>query len=173
MRHFQIGRRSMSVVATLVFATLIAAPQVAVGGNAAITFGDWNGLRLADSCVMGQGPANSPLHLVWKDRGGLIKENVWLATADWGGFQHCSSDGDTLIVGDILRATVGSYTRKFVMPSVGVQVDRVNDVIMGTAPANSTILLGYMYTRCCPDYMQQLRRRLVIHGWRFLRQLHG
>jgi hypothetical protein len=117
---------------------------------------------------MGQGPANSPLHLVWKDRGGLIKENVWLATADWGGFQHCSSDGDTLIVGDILRATVGSYTRKFVMPSVGVQVDRVNDVIMGTAPANSTILLGYMYTRCCPDYMQQ--EEIAVDsdgGWSF------
>jgi hypothetical protein len=131
-------------------------PAAAQAATPKILFGLEYGesLRIGAECVGGSAPRNQALHLVWKSSAGAVKANAYLATSEYGTWDYCSTTGATLAAGDSLKATVGSYTRKFVMPLVTVVVDRVNDEFRGRAPAGSAFTLWYVYTGCCPDYEQ-------------------
>lgn len=150
-------RKVVAVVLSSV-AVLSFAVSPALGAPAKIVFGLGDeyegGMRLGDSCVAGRAPASVPLHLVWRNAAGAAKANVYLATSDQGTWGYCSSDGATLAAGDLLKATVGSYTRKFVVPLVTIVVDRVRDNFRGRAPAESAVTLWYVYTGCCPDFVE-------------------
>ncbi len=134
---------------------LFAASPV-LGAPAKVVFGSGDdyegGMQLGASCVAGLAPPNRSLHFVWKSSTGALKANTNVPTTT-GRWEYCSTNGAKLVAGDRLKATVGSYTRKFTVPALTIVVDRVHDVFRGQAPAGSTVRLWYIYTGCCPDFV--------------------
>jgi len=148
-------RRVLAIALSVLAVTLFAVTPVLAAPPKIVFNGQWEeGLNIGSSCVYGTAPANAQLHLVWRNAGGLAKANTYISSSAYGSWQYCSTDGATLASGDLLKATVGSYTRKFVVPLLTIRVDRVADEFRGRAPAGSAVTLWYVYTGCCPDYVQ-------------------
>jgi hypothetical protein len=142
-------RLTASIVSLVVFAALLATPATTFAASAKVTFS----ASLGANCVGGDAPNGVALHLVWKSTNGALKANAYVPTGSYGGWEYCSPNA-ALTAGDSLKATVGSYTRHFVMPNVAMKVDRVHDNYHGTAPAGTALTLWFIYNGCCPDYEQ-------------------
>jgi len=170
LRHIRNGVASIAVV--IAAAALLAMPGAALAAQPTIVFGvDVDqGLRQGDSCVFGYAPAASSLDLVWKSAHGAVKARTTLATQTTSGYwNYCSDSGATLAVGDVLKATVGQTTRKFVMPLVTAAVDRVNDMFYGSAPAGTDVSFDYAYNGCCSDHSEQGQATADSDGhWQFV-----
>lgn len=156
MNRLAVMRRfSLSISTAAVLVAALALPATTVGAIAKITFGhEWDGLRLGSACISGHAPSGATLHLVWKSSAGTVKANTYLATNDWGDWAYCSDDGDVLAASDLLKASVGASTRKFVVPLVTINVDRVHDVLRGHAPAGATLDLWIDLRGCCWDHSE-------------------
>ena len=153
-----LGRFTLTLTTALVLAALVL-PVTTLGANAKITFtsGDeYEGLRIGGPCVTGQAPANRDLHLVWKSSAGTLKANVHVQTIDSGAWSYCSVDGDALTVGDKLKATVGAYTRSFVVPTLTLNIDRVQGVFRGRAPAGTSFVMWFIHRGCCADFVEDI-----------------
>jgi hypothetical protein len=136
--------------AVLVTAALVA-PALSLAGNAQVTFF----LSVRTNCVEGHGPVSSTLHLVWRSSGGALKGAAVVTTNSVSGYwSYCSTDGTLLANGDRLKATIGSYVRKYTVPPVTLHVDRVTDTFHGTAPAGTPLTLWYISGGCCADFEQ-------------------
>ena len=119
-------RNGLGSIAVIVAAiALLATPATSLAAQPKIVFGvDMDlALRLGDNCVMGYAPAANSLNLTWKSADGTVKARTELATQATSGYwNYCSDTGATLVAGDVLKATVGQTTRKFVMPLVQIAI---------------------------------------------------
>ncbi len=152
MRRSRSGRFLGGLLGTTILITAaLVAPALASAATAKVTFS----LLVDSNCVEGYGPLNRSLHLVWRNSGGGLKSDAVVTTSAASGYwSHCSSGGTFLAKGDRLKAIVGTYVRKFTVPPLSVQVDRVHDNFHGTAPAGSAVTLWYVHTGCCADFEQ-------------------
>ena len=150
-----IGRILLTVSTSVVVVALALPATVALGASPNITFGDeYDGLRMGGPCLNGHAPSSANLHLVWKSSAGAVKANVQVQATDSGYWSYCSEDGDSLVAGDKLKATVGASTRMFGIPDLTATVDRVNGVFRGRAPAGTTAALWFIHRGCCADFVQ-------------------
>ena len=130
---------------------VLLAPALASAATAKVTFY----LSVDRNCVEGHGPAGRSLHLVWRNSGGALKADAILPTSSVTGYwSYCSIDGTYLANGDRLKAIIGTYVRKFTVPPLTIEVDRVSDTFYGTAPAGTPLTLWYIYGGCCADFEQ-------------------
>lgn len=170
LRHIPHGVASIAVI--IAAAALLAMPAMSLAAQPKIVFGvDIDlALRPGDNCVMGYGPAASSLNLVWKSADGTVKARTTLATqATSGWWQYCSDSGATLAVGDQLKATVGTTTRRFVIPLVTATVDRVHDFFFGSAPPGTKVDFWYDYNGCCSDFAKSGQATADADGhWQFV-----
>ena len=164
LRHIRYGASSLAVIVAAV--ALLAMPAASLAAHPKIVFG----LRLDDNCVEGGAPAASSLQLVWKGADGTFKARTTLATQATSGYwNYCSDSGATLATGDLLKATVGQTTRRFVVPLVTATVDRVDDFFYGSAPAGTDVSLDYDRSGCCSDHSDQGQATADIDGhWQFV-----
>lgn len=152
MKTPPIGRLiSGALGATVLITAALITPALTLAGNAPVTYQ----LTMGSDCVEGFGPSNASLHFVWRNSAGALKGSANLTTSEATGYwSHCSTDGRFVAVGDRLKATVGSYTRKFTVPRLTVNVDRVLENFHGTAPAGAPVTLWYVHGGCCADFEQ-------------------
>ena len=169
LRHIRYGASSLAVIVAAV--ALLAMPAASLAAQPKIVFGTVDdGLRLGDSCVGGYAPAASSLDLVWKGAHGAVKARTTLATPTTSGYwNYCSGSGATLVAGDVLKATVGQTTRKFVMPLVTATVDRVHDFFYGSAPAGTDVSFDYGSNFCCSGVAYSGQATADTNGqWQFV-----
>ncbi len=94
------------------------------------------------SCVSGTSAQPATISVLWRDSAGATKAQGSIESNDY--WSLCSGDDDIVVeVGDKIRVSDGSYTRKYVVPNLTVTVDRVSNTFHGTGPAGRTIRLGY------------------------------
>lgn len=172
IRLGQIRSGVTSIALIVAAAALLAMPAASLAAQPKIVFGvDMDlALRLGDNCVMGYAPPASSLDLVWKSASGTVKARTTLATQVTSGYWNfCSDTGATLVEGDVLKATVGTTTRKFAMPLVTATVDRVNDFFYGSAPAGTDVYFYYDRSGCCSDFSEDGQATADADGyWQFV-----
>ena len=98
------------------------------------------GLRSPGECVYVFTATDTPTDVTLRSASGQLKAQVTMAPDEY----YFCLDGSTWVdSGDKLKASDGSYTRKFVVPDLSVEIDRVHNVYMGSGPAGRTVFLDY------------------------------
>lgn len=135
MRH---PRRFGLLAVAAMFGALVGAPGLTAAANAPITFD----LRYGDSCIYGYSTPSDAVTIVWRDSTGGLKAQ---GTAPSNGFwAFCAADESTVVrIGDTIKVKDGTYVRKFIVPDLSLNIDRVSDLFRGTGPASRTIRLAY------------------------------
>jgi hypothetical protein len=127
-------RRSLALAITgglLALATI--APAAAQAGELVPKF--W--LYIGDECVSTNGDDSADRELIWRDSDGALKAHVTLAA---GSSMYCSSDPAIVVeIGDRLRIKRGSDSYVLVVPALSIQLRRVTDRVVGTAPPNTLV----------------------------------
>jgi hypothetical protein len=148
-------RTSTSLVAALAMLLAALIPATAAAATRPITFD----AAIDGSCLSGRASDNSSLTLTWRDANGALKEKAIVPTSALGYWSHCvvgRTPPVVLKIGDRLKAVVGATTRLFVIPRLSLNVDRVNDVFRGKAPAGTTLRLFYP-SGIYADYNEQVK----------------
>jgi hypothetical protein len=118
---------------------LVISPASVSAATPQITFD----VNLYGSCIDGSSPAGSNVSVVWRSADGTLKDQG--AATDFygnGSWEYCSADSSlALIPGDKIKATEGSYSRTWVVPTLTLHLDRVNNLFEGTGPAGRTLRL--------------------------------
>jgi hypothetical protein len=96
-------------------------------------------LEIPGPCLRGTAPAGISIELILKGPGGTPIDSTQAKAGGQGRFQTCF---DRWIVGgDILVARSGTTMRRFPVPRLTVNVDRVANVVSGNAPARAALHL--------------------------------
>ena len=104
---------------------------------------------MGDICIEGDTAAGSPFRVLWKGANGSIKADETLPSVDAGQWQVCTF-GPRVTPGDVIKVTLGSDIRKFTVPNVTMVIDRVNDVVGGTARPGTTVYVDQPYVATVP-----------------------
>jgi hypothetical protein len=135
-----LRRAAVPLVAVALLMTLM--PGVATAATRPTTFQ----LYLGSSCIDGNSSDKALVTVVWRSASGTLKlkETIRASGSSYNGWwMLCAQQPRVLKVGDTIKATVGSTTRKFTVPKLTLRPDRVDDVFRGTAPAGTKIRLTY------------------------------
>jgi hypothetical protein len=123
--------RRLSLSATLAILVLAGLMPATVAAAPVMTFGNgYTGLVLRSHCINGHGPANAPVHVVWKSQGGTVKAVADVTSTASGAWEYCSSSR-RLAVGDTIRASSASYARTFTMPNITLTGNRETGAFRG------------------------------------------
>ncbi len=135
-------RRAASLAA-IVLAGVLLLPGAATAAPPPITFS--LSLGVITDCINGQATGGSTIDVVWRDSTGALVGQGSAPVTEWGSWSACDLDDELHAVqqGDRIKATVGGYTRNYVVPNLSANVDRVNDIYTGTGPAGRTIKIWY------------------------------
>ncbi|MGZ8778250.1 MAG: hypothetical protein ACXWZ5_20655 [Mycobacterium sp.] len=139
-----VGRAPLVIFAiALAAVTGLAVPGAAGAAQPPITFGLT--LGVLTNCISGEASGGSTIDIVWRDSSGALQGQGSAAVTEWGSWSVCGLDDEAHVIqpGDRIKATVGTYTRKYVVPNLSATVDRVNDIYTGTGPAGRTIRIWY------------------------------
>jgi hypothetical protein len=130
-------RTIRGAVAAFTLLSLIALlPGTALAATPPITFG----LEMFDSCIGGHSGANVTIDLVWRDSTGALKDQGSTTSGNFGSWSFCSTaPGVWVVGGDKIKASDGTYTRKYVVPNLTLILDRASNMATGTGPAGRTI----------------------------------
>jgi hypothetical protein len=132
-----LGRAVVPLMAVALLLALM--PGVAAAATRPTTFD----LYLGSNCIDGFSSDNARVTVVWRSASGALKFKDQLRAGSGGWWMACAQLPRVLKIGDTIKATVGSTTRKLTVPKLTFHPDRVNDVFRGRAPAGSTIRLTY------------------------------
>jgi hypothetical protein len=136
MFHLDSTRRVVAAAAVLGLVALMVGAGGASAATPPITFE----IDMFDNCFAGRAVANQTVHIRWRDSVGAAKQSGDTPSDSYGRWQFCASDASIWVAPrDRIKATVGSYTRKYVVPNLTAHVDRVLDMATGTGPAGRTI----------------------------------
>ncbi len=138
-RSGHIARGSLAAIFIVLGVTLLL-PAAVTAAPAQIRFD----LELAapGACIGVYSAPNETLSIVWRGADGALKANI--SGLSEGSVGICPDDDSTFVApGDRIKATVGSYTRNYVVPYLSLRVDRVADVIGGTGPAGRTLIVEW------------------------------
>jgi hypothetical protein len=151
-------------------ATLAAAPRPALAATQPITFT----LFVGSPCFDGWATPGSTVSYKWKDAAGDIKGQGAVQASDEGGLwiSECSDNfsGPLVEPGDRLVASDGHSTRRFNIPDLSIQLNRVSDVIKGTAPAGTGVRLEYLFPAYPGFEIVTDAKKLPVHAngqWSF------
>jgi hypothetical protein len=141
-----MSRAPRAAFAATALAGLLLAlvPAATLAATRPITFQ----LYMATSCIGGRASDNATLKVVWRNAAGIIKlKDTYFANSS-GYWEACAMNPNTfeprlLKIGDRLKVTVGTTSRTFVVPTLTLNLDRVNNVFKGKAPAGTTVRLNY------------------------------
>jgi hypothetical protein len=136
-RSFPARMGLVGVLAALVLAALL--PATAAAATRPITFE----LNLGGSCISGRVSDRATLKVIWRSSAGVVKVKETIRAGSMGYWEACSSPSRLLKSGDQIKVTVGTTVRKFVVPKLSLNLDRVNDVFNGKAPAGTKVHLTY------------------------------
>ena len=140
MRSLVLRSRSLALACLTAVAIGMAVPASVAAANPPITFD----VYIGDSMIIVLNTGDAPTNVRLRDKDGNTKAIGVLADDD-PFFQLPA--GVTVEIGDRIRASDGTYTRKFVVPDLTISVDRVNDMFEGTGPAQRTIKVGWVQGR--------------------------
>jgi hypothetical protein len=97
-------------------------------------------IYMFQTCFDGWASDYSMASVVWRDSAGALKIQGTMATSEYGFYQLCSGNPDIYVEpGDRIRVSDGVYTRKFTVPNLTLQLDRITDLATGTGPHNRTV----------------------------------
>ena len=114
----------------------MALPAAVAAANPPITFD----VYIGDSFMLVSNSNSAPTNVRIRDKDGNIKATGVLPDDE---FFFRLPAGVTVEIGDRIRASDGTFTRKFTVPNMSVTVDRVTDRAHGTGPAQRTIKVGW------------------------------
>jgi hypothetical protein len=120
-------------------------------------------LTMRTNCIGGDASDNASVHLVWKSAAGTTKLNTTVTAASYGRWDACAAASKVLKPTDTIKATVGSTTRKFVVPNLTIVVDRAHDVLRGKGPQGSTLALSY-HAGIFADYFKVAETTVDANG---------
>lgn len=116
----------------------VSLPGIAAAAPVPIRFD----ISLGAACVGGTANADAAVNLVWKNAIGAVKAQVTV-TSIYGRWSYCAPNPSTVAaVGDSIKASAGSSTHTLVLPRLTVNVNRVDDVVRGEAPAGAMVRLS-------------------------------
>ena len=131
--------RRLTAAAVVTLAAL-ALPASAMAANPISVF-----LLTGDACVQGSGPRNADVVATLRTPNGHVRGRFLTESDDLGNWAGCfpaSINGK-----DRLRVVAGSHDRTIVVPRVEPEIDRVQDVVEGFAPANSPVQMGIVHRK--------------------------
>jgi hypothetical protein len=100
-------------------------------------------------CFDGWATVGSTVSYTWKDSAGNIKGQGEVQASDPGGlwYSECTEDfnGPLIEPTDKFNVSDGHSTRKFTIPALTIQLNRISDVIKGMAPAGTGVRVEYLY----------------------------
>jgi hypothetical protein len=97
--------------------------------------------------------------VTWRDSGGTIKAQGVVTDRVTRWFEFCPSDSRLAVVpGDLIKISSDFASRNWVVPNLSIDVDRVSNLAIGTAPAGRTIrLCSSWYWYAFPDSCHSVR----------------
>src|SRR5687767_4972812 len=128
--------------AALMAALLVGLVPTVVAAGSGTTFD----LRMNDTCIQGATYA-APFRILWKGANGAVKGDETFEQT--GGWQICTN-GRRLTAGDLLKVSNGDEVRKFTVPPLSIAIDRVNNVVSGTARPGTVVHLDHPYVADVP-----------------------
>jgi hypothetical protein len=100
-------------------------------------------------CFDGWATPESTVSYKWKDASGNVKGQAEVQTEGSGGLWYSVCEppysGPPIEPGDRFVVSDGHSTRRFTIPNLSIQLNRISDVIKGTAPAGTGVRLEYLY----------------------------
>lgn len=122
------------LAASLVLATMPAAAEAAYRPiRFTIDLGWW--------CVAGRATDNAWVKVTWKDGDGQLKQSGGARASGKGYWVFCGDGEERVEVGDIVKAKVGTRSRRISVPRLNLVIDRDADTVTGKAPAGVTVAL--------------------------------
>jgi hypothetical protein len=122
--------RVPALFAGTLFAAAIWSPAAA---GTPLTFD----LQIASPCLRGTAPAGQHIELVHKGPNGSVLEFASAKAGGLGRFQTCFNRW--IQGGDIIVGRVAGSQRRFVVPSLTVDVDRAGNIVSGDGPAGAAL----------------------------------
>lgn len=135
-------------------------PGVAAAATRPVTFS----LYVGADCVSGRASDGATVQLIWKSGDGTRKANVAIHASSSGYWYYCSYDGDTVAIGDRVRANDGTSGRFLVVPQLTLVIDRVDNVFKGRGPAGDYVRLFCGYTNGFEPCIQSWKLKVSSHG---------
>lgn len=127
---------SIAATAAIALASILAPGNALATTTSPIRFD----MTIYGPCVQGWA-VGAVTSVVWRDAGGELKAAGVPEYQSEGGFwEFCPAD-QTVVPGDRITVSDGSYTRKYVVPDLTLVIDRVHNIAYGTGPAGRTIHL--------------------------------
>ena len=103
-------------------------------------------LFVGSECFDGWATVNSTVSYKWKDSAGNLKQEAEVQADGGLWFSDCVEFSPPYIEpGDRFVVSDGHFTHKFTIPMLNIQLNRVSDVIKGTAPAGTGVRLEYLF----------------------------
>jgi hypothetical protein len=98
---------------------------------------------IGDYCVYGGAKPNTTVKVVIRDSSGDVKGRQVVIVDPYGGWYGCTDYGDVITGGDRIKVAdfETGQTRKFTVPRITIDANRVTDVVSGKAPAGSQLML--------------------------------
>ena len=138
MRSLALRTRLLTLACLTGLATTLALPAAAAAATLPITFGI--DLRTPGDCIAVVTAANNPTNITLRNAAGELKAQGTVAADD---VFFCLDASTWVDSGDRIKANDGTYIRTYRVPELSVEVDRVNNLYLGTGPADRTLLLEY------------------------------
>jgi hypothetical protein len=139
------GRRAVLALALLLPAAFALTPATALAGSNPIRLT----LFVGSPCFDGWATVGSTVSYKWKDATGDLIQQGEVQASDPGGlwYSECTEDftGPLIEPGDRFVVSDGHFTRRFTIPDLTIQLNRVSDVIKGTAPAGTQVRIEYLF----------------------------
>ena len=100
-------------------------------------------VNIGDSCVSGEAKKNAFVKVVVRDAAGNIKLREVADTGPYGEWGVCGY-ADTIRTGDKVKVVVfeTGQSRKFTVPQLTIDANRVSEIVSGKAPAGSVIMVA-------------------------------
>jgi hypothetical protein len=128
------------LIAGLITVAALAAPTAAMAAAPLSVV-----VVTGSQCVFGTAPKNNEVVATLKTPGGHLRGRVITASDQFGDWSACFSG--PINGGDSLRVVAGTKDRTIVVPRVEPQIDRVANVIEGSAPPNSLVLAEVVHLK--------------------------
>lgn len=102
-----------------------------------VTLGDYG------ACPVVSSAPNAPITFIWRDATGNVKKQGTQSSGESGFVGFCGPDDTGLVawIGDRIKVSTTGYSRTFVVPDVGVRIDRAANELFGRGPALRTVRL--------------------------------
>ena len=157
-RSKRLAGLSVAAIAAGLLLALIV-PGIASASARPLTFE----IYIGDTCVSGTAGDNAMVALTWKAAIGSIKATTHVQANSYDGrWVYCTTGSPVVQIGDVIKATVGTATRRFVVPELGVVQNRTKESYHGRGPAGDYLGIScpynfYVVEPCQPFYPWRVR----------------